>query len=66
MVIDIRNKVSDVIDDSKELLYLFPGELLIWKVEQLLGNVLSWLIVSVFDNHSKEFNIIYCNGAFLG
>ena len=66
MVIDMINEVSNVIDDAKELLYLFPGELLIWKVEQFLGNVFSWLVVSVFDNHSKEFNIICCNGAFLG
>ena len=66
VVIHMWDEVSDVIDDAKELLYLFPSELLIWKVEQFLGNALSWLAVSVFDNYSKEFNIICCNGAFLG
>lgn len=38
----------------------------IWKVDQFLGNVLYWLVVVVFDDHAKEFNIICCNGAFLG
>ena len=66
MVVDMWNKVPDVIDDTKENLYLFFGEMLIWKVDQFLCNVLSWSVVSILDNHTKEFNIIYGNDAFLG
>ena len=58
MVVDMWKKVPDIIDDTKELLYLK------WKVEQFLGYVLSWLVVAVFDNHSKEFNIILLQWCF--
>ncbi|KAH9786758.1 vacuolar protein sorting-associated protein 51-like [Citrus sinensis] len=39
VVIHIWDEVSDVIDDAEKLLDLPFGKLLIWKVEQLLGNI---------------------------
>ena len=61
----MRDKVPDIINNTKELLDLPFGKILIWAVDELLGNVLSWLIVAIFDSYSKEFNVIGGNGAFL-
>ena len=66
VMVHMWDKVSDIIDDVEKLLNLLFGKLLIWKVKQFLGNVLSWLVVSIFYEHTKEFNIICSNGAFLG
>ena len=66
VVIHMGDEVSDVIDDAEKLLNLLFGKLLIWKVKQFLGNVFSWLIMAIFYDHTKEFNIICSNGAFLG
>ena len=51
-MINMRNKISDIINNTKELLDLPFGKILIWKVDEFLGN-------------SKELNVIGGNGAFL-
>ena len=66
VMIHMWDEITDVIDNAEKLLNLPFGKLLIWKVNQFLGNVLSWLIVSIFDDHTKEFNVVCSNGAFLG
>ena len=66
VVIHMWDEVSDVIDDAKKLLNLPFGKVLIWKVKQFLGNVFSWLIMAIFYDHTKEFNIVGSNGTFLG
>ena len=66
VVVHMWDEITDVIDDAEKLLNLLFGKLLIWKVKQFLGNVLSWLVVSIFYDHTKEFNIICSNDAFLG
>ena len=66
VVIHMWDEVSDVIDDAEKLLNLLFEKLLIWKVKQFLGNMLSWLIMAIFYDHTKEFNIVSNNGAFLG
>ena len=66
VMIHVWDEITDVVDNAEKLLNLPFGKLLIWKVKQFLGNVLSWLIVSIFDDHTKEFNVVYSNGAFLG
>ena len=66
VVIHMWDEVSDVIDDAKKLLNLPFGKVLIWKVKQFLGNVCSWLIMAIFYDHTKEFNIFGSNGTFLG
>ena len=64
-MINMRNKIPDIINNTKELLNLLFGKIPIWKVDELLSNVLSWLLVAIFDSHSKEFNVIGGNCAFL-
>ena len=66
VMVHMWDEITDVIDNAKKLLNLLFGKVLIWKVKQFLGNVLSWLIMSIFYDHTKEFNIICSNGAFLG
>ena len=66
VVIHMWDEVSDVIDDAKKLLNLPFGKVLIWKVKQFLGNVFSWLIMAIFYDHTKKFDGICGDGAFLG
>ena len=58
IAVHMRDEVSDVIDNAEKLLNLLFGKLLIWKVKQRLGNVLSWLIMAVLYDHTKEFHVI--------
>ena len=64
-MVHMWEEISDVIDNAEKLLNLLFGKVLIWKVKQLLGNVTSWLVMAVFYDHTKEFNVIRGNGAFL-
>ena len=65
-MIHMWDEITDVIDNAEKLLDLPFGKFLIWKVKQFLGNVCSWLIMAIFHDHAKEFNVIRGNGAFLG
>ena len=66
VVIYMWDEVSDVINDAEKLLNLLFGKLLIWKVKQFLGNMLSWLMMAIFYDHAKKFDGICGNGAFFG
>ena len=66
VVVHMWDEITDVIDNAEKLLNLLFRKLLIWKVKQFLGNVCSWLIMAVFYDHAKEFNVIHGNSAFLG
>ena len=66
VMIHMWDEITDVIDNAEKLLNFPFGKLLIWKVKQFLGNVCSWLIIAIFYDHTKEFNIVGSNGAFLG
>ena len=63
--INMRDKVPDIINNTEELLDLLFEKILVGKVYEFLGNVFSWLIVVIFDGHSKEFNVSGGNSAFL-
>ena len=65
MIINLRDKVLDIINNTEELLDLPFGKILVGKVDEFLGNMFSWLIVAIFDSHSKEFNVIGGNSVFL-
>ena len=65
VMVHMWDEITDVIDNAEKLLNLLFGKVLIWKVKQFLGNVLSWLIMSIFYDHTKKFNVIFGNGAFL-
>ena len=65
VMINMRNKIPNIINNTKELLDLSFRKILIWKVDEFLSKVLSWLIVAIFDSHSEEFNVIGGNCAFL-
>ena len=49
-------EITDVIDDSKELLDLLFGKVTVRKVKQLLCNVGSRLIMAILDFHAKKVN----------
>ena len=66
VVVHMWEEITDVIDNAKKLLNLLFGKLLVWKVKQFLGNVLSWLVMAIFNDHTKKFNVVGCNRAFLG
>ena len=66
VMIHMWDEITNVIDNAEKLLNLLFGKLLIWKMKQFLGNVFSWLIMAIFYDHTKEFNIIGSNDAFLG
>ena len=66
VMVHMWEEIMDVIDNAKKLLNLFFGKVLIWKVKQFLGNVLAWLVMAILYDHTKEFNIIGGNDAFLG
>ena len=66
VVVHMWDKVSNIIDDAEKLLNLLFRKLLIWKVKQFLGNVLSWLVVAIFYDHTKKFNGVCGDFAFLG
>ena len=66
VVVHMWEEITDVIDNAKKLLNLLFGKLLVWKVKQFLGNVLSWLVMAIFNDHTKKFDGLCGNGAFLG
>ena len=66
VMIHVWDEITDVIDNAEKLLNLPFGKLLIWKVKQFLGNMLSRLIMAIFYDHTKEFNNVGSNGTFLG
>ena len=66
VVVHMWEEITDVIDNAEKLLNLLFGKLLIWKVKQFLGNVLSWLVMAIFNDHTEKFNVVSCNGAFFG
>ena len=66
VVVHMWNEITNIIDNAEKLLNLSFGKLLIWKVKQFLGNVLPWLVMAIFDDHTKKFNVISRKGAFLG
>ena len=65
MVIDILQEISDVIDNDKKLLDLLFGKVTFDKVELLLCNMESRLIMSVLDFHAKKVNKSGRNHTFL-
>ena len=54
VMIHVGDEITDVVDDAEKLLNLPFGKLLIWKVKQFLSNVISRLVVAIFDDHTKE------------
>ena len=59
VMIHVWVEITDVIDNAEKLLNLPFGKLLIWKVKQFLGNVLSWLVVSImYHNTSSVVSLV--------
>ncbi|KAH9680155.1 hypothetical protein KPL71_026443 [Citrus sinensis] len=59
VMIHVWDEITDVIDNAEKLLNLPFGKLLIWKVKKFLGNVLSWLVVSImYHNTSSVVSLV--------